>query len=149
MCYFIVSNRPLPHSFSVSKHNVTRSRLGWTISHKSLYFVNQSLSQCLCSQECGKGLFKGLPWKICQVSSEKHLDSPFILPYIIWETGGKFESSMRSWIKFFISLNTEGGFGDDGLDGDILGGDEEGGGWDVGDEDLVLPPDLVSHFKNL
>ena len=38
----------------------------------------------------------------------------------------------------------EGGFGDDGLDGDILGGDEEGGGWDVGDEDLVLPPDLVS-----
>ena len=45
----------------------------------------------------------------------------------------------------FISLNTEGGFGDEGLDGDILGGDEEGGGWD---EDLVLPPDLVSHFKN-
>lgn len=45
-------------------------------------------------------------------------------------------------------MNTEGGFGDDGLDGDILGGDEEGGGWDVGDEDLVLPPDLVSHFKN-
>ena len=49
----------------------------------------------------------------------------------------------------FIYLNTEGGFGEDGLDGDILGGDEEGGGWDVGDEDLVLPPDLVSHFKNL
>ena len=37
----------------------------------------------------------------------------------------------------------EGGF-DDGADGDILGGDEEGGGWDVGDEDLVLPADLVS-----
>lgn len=37
----------------------------------------------------------------------------------------------------------EGGF-DDGIDGDILGGDEEGGGWDVGDEDLVLPADLVS-----
>lgn len=43
-----------------------------------------------------------------------------------------------------INLITEGGFGDDGLDGDLLGGDEEGGGWDVGDEDLVLPPDLVS-----
>jgi len=43
-----------------------------------------------------------------------------------------------------INLITEGGFGDDGLDGDILGGDEEGGGWDVGDEDLVLPPDLVN-----
>ena len=43
-----------------------------------------------------------------------------------------------------VNLITEGGFGDDGLDGDILGGDEEGGGWDVGDEDLVLPPDLVS-----
>ena len=49
----------------------------------------------------------------------------------------------------FISLTTEGGFGGEELDGDILGGDEEGGGWDVGDEDLVLPPDLVSHyFKN-
>jgi len=44
-------------------------------------------------------------------------------------------------------LITEGGFGEDGLDGDILGGDEEGGGWDVGDEDLVLPPDLVSFCK--
>lgn len=42
---------------------------------------------------------------------------------------------------------TEGGFGEEGLDGDILGGDEEGGGWDVGDEDLVLPPDLVSLCK--
>ena len=42
-------------------------------------------------------------------------------------------------VTFFL----EGGF-DDGIDGDILGGDEEGGGWDVGDEDLVLPADLVS-----
>lgn len=55
---------------------------------------------------------------------------------------------MHSWIKLFISLTTEGGFGGEELDGDILGGDEDGG-WDVGDEDLVLPPDLVSHcFKN-
>jgi len=48
------------------------------------------------------------------------------------------------FIKCHVNLITEGGFGEDGLDGDILGGDEEGGGWDVGDEDLVLPPDLVS-----
>ena len=27
---------------------------------------------------------------------------------------------------------------------DVLGGDDEAGGWDVGDEDLELPPDLVS-----
>lgn len=45
---------------------------------------------------------------------------------------------------FVVFLITEGGFGEEGIDGDILGGDEEGGGWDVGDEDLVLPPDLVS-----
>ena len=43
-----------------------------------------------------------------------------------------------------IAAISEAGFGEDGLEGDILGGDEEGGGWDVGDEDLVLPPDLVS-----
>ena len=47
-------------------------------------------------------------------------------------------------ITVLLAITTEGGFGDDGLEGDILGGDEEGGGWDVGDEDLVLPPDLVS-----
>lgn len=46
-------------------------------------------------------------------------------------------------------VTAEGGFGEEGLDGDILGGDEEGGGWDVGDEDLVLPPDLVSLCKKL
>lgn len=40
-----------------------------------------------------------------------------------------------------LVLDEEGGFGEEGTDGDILGGDEEGG-WDVGDEDLVLPPDL-------
>ena len=42
-----------------------------------------------------------------------------------------------------VLVISDGGFGEDGLEGDILGGDEEGG-WDVGDEDLVLPPDLVS-----
>ena len=31
---------------------------------------------------------------------------------------------------------------DDGLDGVMEG--EEGGGWEVGDEELELPPDLVS-----
>ena len=40
-------------------------------------------------------------------------------------------------------MSTEGGFGGED-DEDILGGDEEGGGWDVGDEDLELPPDLVN-----
>ena len=39
-----------------------------------------------------------------------------------------------------LAVISEGGFGEDGLEGE----DEEGGGWDVGDEDLVLPPDLVS-----
>lgn len=48
-----------------------------------------------------------------------------------------------------LLMITEGGFGEEGLDGDILGGDEEGGGWDVGDEDLVLPPDLVSLCRKL
>ena len=28
-------------------------------------------------------------------------------------------------------------------EGDLLEGDEEGGGWDVDAEDLELPPDLV------
>lgn len=40
-----------------------------------------------------------------------------------------------------LIIDEEGGFGGDD-DEDILGGDEEGGGWDVGDDDLELPPDL-------
>lgn len=48
------------------------------------------------------------------------------------------------FIIIYINLIIEGGFGDDGLDGDFFGGDEEGGGWDVGDEDLVFFFDLVS-----
>lgn len=59
---------------------------------------------------------------------------PDILTRLVWHL----------FIKYHVKLITEGGFGEEGLDGDILGGDEEGGGWDVGDEDLVLPPDLVS-----
>jgi hypothetical protein len=48
---------------------------------------------------------------------------------------------------FFAALDGElmsggggGGLGDDG-DGVMEG--EEGGGWEVGDDDLELPPDLV------
>ena len=37
-------------------------------------------------------------------------------------------------------FSPEGGFGE-GLDEEGVGG--EGGGWDVGDDDLELPPDLV------
>ena len=40
------------------------------------------------------------------------------------------------------------GFGvpPEGMDDEALvGGDEEGAGWDVGDDDLELPPDLVGH----
>ena len=40
------------------------------------------------------------------------------------------------------------GFGvpPEGMDDEALvGGDEEGGGWDVGDDDLELPADLVGH----
>ena len=36
-------NRPFPHSAPVSKHKEMRTRLGWTISYKSLYFVHPSL----------------------------------------------------------------------------------------------------------
>ena len=38
-----VYNRPFLHSTPVSKHKEMRSRLGWTISYKSLYFVHPSL----------------------------------------------------------------------------------------------------------
>ena len=34
-------------------------------------------------------------------------------------------------------------------EGDLLEGDEEGGGWDVDAEDLELPPDLVRRQMNL
>ena len=36
--------RPFPHSAAVSKHKKMRSRLGWTNSYKSLYFVHPSLN---------------------------------------------------------------------------------------------------------
>jgi len=44
------------------------------------------------------------------------------------------------------------GFGvpPEGMDDEALvGGDEEGAGWDVGDDDLELPPDLVRHTSFL
>ena len=37
------SYRPFPHSAPVSKHKEMRTRLGWTISYKSLYFVHPNL----------------------------------------------------------------------------------------------------------
>ena len=36
-----------------------------------------------------------------------------------------------------------GGVGDGFDEEPVAGGDEEGGGWDVGDDDLELPADLV------
>ena len=39
-----------------------------------------------------------------------------------------------------VSGGGGGGLGDDG--DDVMEG-EEGGGWEVGDDDLELPPDLV------
>ena len=39
----------------------------------------------------------------------------------------------------------EGGFGEDAEEKLAL--DEEGGGWDVGDDDLELPPDMVRNDK--
>ncbi|CAH1774502.1 unnamed protein product [Owenia fusiformis] len=45
-----------------------------------------------------------------------------------------------------LVLDEDGGFGagGEGLDDEdlVVGGDEEGGGWDVGDDDLELPADL-------
>ena len=38
-----MANRPFPYFSPVSKHEEMRSRLGWTISYKSLYFVHPSL----------------------------------------------------------------------------------------------------------
>ena len=39
----ILENRPFLHYTPVSKHKEMRTRLGWTISYKSLYFVHSSL----------------------------------------------------------------------------------------------------------
>ena len=36
-------NRPFPYYPPVSKHKEMRSRLGWIVSYKSLYFVHPSL----------------------------------------------------------------------------------------------------------
>ena len=47
---------------------------------------------------------------------------------------------------FFAAIEGElvsGGGGAGGLGDDVMEG-EEGGGWEVGDDDLELPPDLVS-----
>ena len=41
--YEQVDNRPFPHYAPVSKHKEMKTRLGWTISYKSLYFVHPSL----------------------------------------------------------------------------------------------------------
>ena len=41
--YMSMYNRPFPHFAPVNKHKEMRSRLGWTVSYKSLYFVHPSL----------------------------------------------------------------------------------------------------------
>ena len=38
-----IINKPFPHYAPVSKHKEMRTRLGWTISYKSLHFVYPSL----------------------------------------------------------------------------------------------------------
>ena len=38
-----ITNKPFPHYAPVSKHKEMRTKLGWTISYKSLYFVHPSL----------------------------------------------------------------------------------------------------------
>ena len=49
-----ITNKPFPHYAPVSKHKEMRTtRLGWTISYKSLYFVHPSLELVL--------LFTGIP----------------------------------------------------------------------------------------
>ena len=45
-------------------------------------------------------------------------------------------------ISFFPDGEIVGGAGEGDLEGVMEG--EEGGGWEVGDDDLDLPPDLVS-----
>ena len=42
-CEGRLSSRLFPHYAPVSKHKQMRTRLGWTISYKSLYFVHPSL----------------------------------------------------------------------------------------------------------
>ena len=37
-----ITNKPFPYYAPVSKHKEMRTRLGWTISYKSLYFVHPS-----------------------------------------------------------------------------------------------------------
>ena len=49
-------NRPFLHYAPVSKHKDMRTMLGRTISYKSLYLSTRASSQCLCLQECEKGL---------------------------------------------------------------------------------------------
>ena len=41
--FLIKHYRPFPHYAPVSKHKEMKTRLGWTISYKSLYFVHPSL----------------------------------------------------------------------------------------------------------
>ena len=38
-----MGNRAFPHYASARKHKEMRTRLGWTFSYKSLYFVHQNL----------------------------------------------------------------------------------------------------------
>ena len=51
-------------------------------------------------------------------------------------------------ITVWFAVSAEGGLvGGGGGGGELEGvmeGEEEGGGWEVGDDDLDLPPDLVS-----
>ena len=50
-----LNTRPFPHSAPVSKHKKMRSRLGLTISYKSLYYVHPGLdSYAFVDRKVGK-----------------------------------------------------------------------------------------------
>ena len=104
---FLLFTRPNPHSDQVSKHKELVSSLEATISYKSLYFVTQALSWCLCLPVRRKGFnsYGSMTWwsirflhePICkQFSSKGFCGNQEIFLKIIYN-GNKEKLSCSMW----------------------------------------------------
>ena len=59
-----------------------------------------------------------------------------------------YEVKLKLKFPLFVTVFVFSG-GDEFEDAEMMGGgDDEDGGWDVGDDDLELPADLVSAHQN-
>ena len=114
-------NRPFPHYAPVSKHKELRTRLGWTISCKSLYFQSFSISR---RPKSSNGFFyQELHW------------NTFKQPFHIKQNDQESNPTYQTWAPINVKL----------------AGGRQGIGWGFGDLIFLknLPSNSLPSFQSI